>query len=131
MLCDKDSFLCRNKMFYQNGRAVFKDVVKLVSEKITNQLSYCNVSPEGVSRFWMHQANIKMNVKIIKSIIRKDFFNPDLAPSTLENFGNTSSSGSILCFSLYNKDLSLGDYGVLSSFGAGYSFGSVLLKKIA
>ena len=47
----------------------------------------------------------------------------------LDEYANTSSAGSVIAFHKYRDDLVSGDMGVLCSFGAGYSIGSVILRK--
>ncbi|MDQ5879466.1 MAG: beta-ketodecanoyl-[acyl-carrier-protein] synthase, partial [Pseudomonadota bacterium] len=42
---------------------------------------------------------------------------------------NTASAGSIIAFHRHNADLKAGDIGVICSFGAGYSIGSVVVRK--
>jgi beta-ketodecanoyl-[acyl-carrier-protein] synthase len=54
----------------------------------------------------------------------------DEAPIVLDTFANTASAGSIIAFYQYHKDLKSGDIGLLCSFGAGYSIGSLVLKKL-
>ena len=51
-------------------------------------------------------------------------------PIILNDYANTSSAGSIIAFHQYKEDFTSGDIGVISSFGAGYSVGSVVVKKI-
>ena len=53
----------------------------------------------------------------------------DLAPIVLDRYANTASAGSIIAFHLYNQDLSSGDIGVICSFGAGYSIGSLIVRN--
>jgi beta-ketodecanoyl-[acyl-carrier-protein] synthase len=55
--------------------------------------------------------------------------NADEAPIVLDEYANTASAGSVIAFGLNHEDLVAGDIGVLCSFGAGYSIGSLLLKK--
>ena len=50
-------------------------------------------------------------------------------PTILDRYGNTASAGSIIAFHLYNDDLKKGDLGVICSFCAGYSVGSLVLRK--
>ena len=50
-------------------------------------------------------------------------------PNILQDYANTSSAGSIIAFSKYSNDLQDGDTGLICSFGAGYSVGSVILQK--
>ena len=58
---------------------------------------------------------------------------PDLkeAPVILDRYANTSSAGSIIAFHLHRDDLPAGALGVVCSFGAGYSAGSIMLRKVS
>ena len=51
------------------------------------------------------------------------------APVILDRYANTSSAGSVIAFHLHHEDLAPGDVGLLCSFGAGYSAGTVFLRK--
>ena len=117
-----------DKLFVQNGRAVFKEVCPKVVSVITEHLANHQMSPDQVVRFWLHQANANMNEYILKTMLGREF-DPTIAPVILDEYANTSSAGSIIAFDLYNDDLNSGDVGVICSFGAGYSIGSVLIKK--
>ena len=59
-----------DKLFIQNGRKVFKDVVPLVGEMIANHLSDHHIQPADLSRMWLHQANLSMNELIAKRVPR-------------------------------------------------------------
>jgi len=48
----------------------------------------------------------------------------------LDDYANTSSAGSIIAFHKYNADLPVETKGVICSFGAGYSIGSVIVNRI-
>ncbi|MGR3629426.1 MAG: 3-oxoacyl-[acyl-carrier-protein] synthase III C-terminal domain-containing protein, partial [Sulfitobacter sp.] len=50
-------------------------------------------------------------------------------PNILQDYANTSSAGSIIAFAKNSDDLQDGDTGLICSFGAGYSVGSVIVKK--
>ena len=52
------------------------------------------------------------------------------APLILETLANTASAGSVIAFSKYSDDLPSGSYGMMASFGAGYSLGSLLLRRV-
>lgn len=118
----------RDMLFAQNGRKVFKEVCPMVAELIVEQLEALNVNNDGIKRLWLHQANLNMNELIAKRVLGRE---PELeeAPVILDTYANTSSAGSIIAFHLNKEDLSPGDKGVLCSFGAGYSIGSILLEK--
>ncbi len=55
---------------------------------------------------------------------------PNEAPNVLEEYGNTSSAGSLEAFHERSSDLAKGDLGHLCSFGAGYTAGSIILRKL-
>ena len=125
---DTDPF-AEDKLFHQEGRKVFKDVCPMAVEHISEHLTRHELSSENVSRWWLHQANINMNTLISRKLLGKQ---PTLeeAPIVLDTYANTASAGSIIAFYLYHKDLQSGDIGLLCSFGAGYSIGSLILKKL-
>ena len=56
---------------------------------------------------------------------------PHEQPNILQDYANTSSAGSIVAFSKYSDDLPKGSLGVICSFGAGYSAGSVIVRKLS
>jgi beta-ketodecanoyl-[acyl-carrier-protein] synthase len=125
---DTDPF-AEDKLFHQEGRKVFKEVCPMAVEHISEHLARHELSSENVSRWWLHQANINMNTLISRKLLGKQ---PTLeeAPIVLDTYANTASAGSIIAFYLYHKDLQSGDIGLLCSFGAGYSIGSLILKKL-
>ena len=117
-----------DKLFHQAGRKVFKEVCPLAVEHITEHLARHQLVADNVSRWWLHQANINMNTLISRKLLDRQ---PSLeeAPIVLDTFANTASAGSIIAFYLNHQDLNSGDIGLLCSFGAGYSIGSLVLKK--
>lgn len=118
----------RDKLFMQEGRKVFKEVCPMVAKHIAAHLDSLNLTPAGIKRFWLHQANLNMNQLIARKLLGRDPSHEE-APVILDRYGNTASAGSVIAFHLYNDDLAAGDLGVMSSFGAGYSIGSVILRK--
>ena len=117
-----------DKLFMQQGRKVFKDIVPLATNFIKEHISSMGLSVDKVSRFWLHQANGNMNRLIAKGVVGRDT-TPDEAPTILDKYGNTAGAGSMIAFHLHSKDLPSGSTGVLCSFGAGYSIGSVIVQK--
>ena len=115
-------------LFHQNGRGVFKDVCPLVASLISEQLKKNNISPEEISKFWLHQANGKMIRLITSKILGTDDFDENITPMPITEFGNLASVGSLFAFNL-NNDLKKGQKGVICSFGAGYSVCSIIVEK--
>jgi len=119
-----------DKLFVQEGRKVFKEVVPMVSKLIIEHATDEGIEPAALKRLWLHQANKGMNDFIGKKVLGRE---PTVeeSPNILKDYANTSSAGSIVAFNKYSDDLKEGDTGVICSFGAGYSAGSVLVRKRA
>ncbi len=117
-----------DKLFIQEGRKVFKEVCPMVAELIGEHLAENDIAVESVKRFWLHQANLNMNHLIVRRLLGRDATEEE-APVILDTYANTSSAGSVIAFHKHQDDLPSGSLGVLSSFGAGYSIGSVILRK--
>jgi len=120
----------RDMQFMQNGRKVFKEVVPMVSAHILTHLVKAGVDPNSLKRLWLHQANKTMNDFIGRKVLGRV---PEAGeqPNILQDYANTSSAGSIIAFARHSDDMKPGDTGVICSFGAGYSVGSVLIERAA
>ncbi len=115
--------------FMQNGRKVFKEVLPLVSRHIGDHMGDEGLQAVDLKRLWLHQANKSMNDFIGKKVLGRTP-EPGEQPNILQDYANTSSAGSIIAFHKYSGDLSSGDIGVICSFGAGYSVGSVIVERV-
>ncbi|MDW5376709.1 beta-ketoacyl-ACP synthase III [Halomonas sp. HP20-15] len=122
--------LAGDKLFVQEGRRVFKEVCPLVAQLIADHLDELELAADDLSRLWLHQANRHMNDLIARRVLGRD---PDVdqSPIILDRYANTSSAGSIIAFHLHRDDLPAGALGVVCSFGAGYSAGSIMLRKVS
>jgi len=118
----------KDKLFHQEGRSVFKEVCPMAAEHIATHLAEHDLTPDSLTRWWLHQANINMNVLISKKLLGRPATEEE-APIVLDEYANTASAGSIIAFSKNHKDLASGSIGVICSFGAGYSIGSLVIKK--
>ncbi|GMG85788.1 beta-ketoacyl-ACP synthase III [Biformimicrobium ophioploci] len=118
------------KTFRQNGRKVFKEVCPMAAAHLEQQAAAVGAAPTDIRRWWLHQANINMNGLIAKKLMGNDFA-PERAPVVLDRYANTGCAGSVIAFHQNNRDLAVGDKGVICSFGAGYSIGSLALEKVA
>lgn len=118
-----------DKLFVQEGRKVFKEVVPMVSQMILDEAERLGIASETLRRLWLHQANAGMNRLIAHKVLGHEA-NEDESPTVLDTYGNTSSAGSIIAFHLHSNDLVAGDTGLICSFGAGYSAGTVFVRKV-
>ncbi len=115
-------------IFRQNGQMVFREVCPMVAAHITDHLAAAGLTAGDVRRFWLHQANLKMNQLIAKGVLGR-LPTDDEAPTVLDEYANTSSAGSVIAFHEHRGDLARDDVGVICSFGAGYSVGSVIVQR--
>ena len=119
-----------DKLFHQNGRKVFKEVVPKVASLIKDHLESHSIDINNIKGMYLHQANESMNKLISKYLLGFEA-DQSLAPIVLDEYANTSSAGSIIAFHKNNENLSKNDLAIICSFGAGYSIGNVIVKKIA
>ncbi len=117
-----------DKLFVQEGRKVFKEVVPMVATMILEEAERLSLDPQQLRRLWLHQANAGMNRLIAQRVLGHEA-NDDESPTVLDTYGNTSSAGSIIAFHKHSEDLASGDTGLICSFGAGYSAGTVFVRK--
>jgi beta-ketodecanoyl-[acyl-carrier-protein] synthase len=117
-----------DKLFVQEGRKVFKEVVPMVAAMIVEEAERLGIDPHSLRRLWLHQANAGMNRLISQRVLGHEA-SADESPTVLDTYANTSSAGSIIAFHKHNRDLAAGDTGLICSFGAGYSAGTVFVRK--
>ena len=126
--CEDTDPDARDKTFRQEGRKVFKEVVPMAAAHIESHLHDLGMQPSQIKRYWLHQANLGMNQLVIKKLVGAEA-GSDIAPLILDEYANTASAGSIIAFHQHHADLKAGDQGVICSFGAGYSIGSVVVQR--
>lgn len=124
-----DTLNAKDKLFVQEGRKVFREVVPMVAELIEQHLNDNSLAAGDLRRMWLHQANRGMNDLIAKKVLGRE--PSDLEqPTVLDEYANTSSAGSIIAFHKHKEDFDAGELGVICSFGAGYSAGSVIVRRL-
>lgn len=117
-----------DKLFVQQGRKVFKDVVPMVADMIVDHAGELGLDPHGLKRLWLHQANINMNQLIGRKVLGREP-TPEENVIILDDYANTSSAGSVIAFHLHHDGFVPGETGLICSFGAGYSAGTVFVRK--
>ena len=119
-----------DKLFHQNGRQVFKEVVPKVASLIKQHLEKNDIEVSSIKAMYLHQANENMNRLISKYVLGQEA-SRDFAPIVLDEYANTSSAGSIIAFHKHNNDLKKDDLAIICSFGAGYSIGNIIVRKVS
>lgn len=116
-------------MIKQVGNKVFKEVTVAGHKFIVGFLAEHGLTPEGIRRFWLHQANARMNAMILKLAFGHEV-GQDRAPTVLERLGNTAAAGAIIALKENHEDMKPGDFGLICAFGAGYSIGGALVRMM-
>lgn len=108
-----------------NGQEVYKFAVKTVPQAITEALDKAGLQADQVKYFLLHQANLR----IIESVAKKMNQPVEKFPTNLKECGNISAGSIPVLLDIVNRQgkLSRGDKLVLSGFGAGLTWGAVVL----
>ncbi len=109
-----------------NGTEVFKLAVRRMADSAKRVLAQGRVKPEHVECFIPHQANTRIIEAVAKWAnlpIEKVFMN-------LERYGNTSAASNLIALyeAVKGGTVKKGDHVVLVAFGAGMTWGSILLE---
>ena len=118
-----------DRYFVQEGRKVFKEVCPMVAEMILSDMDRFGLTPDQMKRLWLHQANINMNMLVAKKVFGREF-EVEEAPVILDEFANTAGAGSLVAFHRHSDGFAAGEKGLICSFGAGYSAGTVFVEKL-
>ena len=116
------------KMHYvhQDGRKVFRFAVKLMTQVSAEILARNGYAPEDISLYIPHQANLR----IIQSAVERLKLRPEQVAINIDRYANTTAATiPISLTEVYQQGrLKKGDLLLLASFGAGFTWGSVLLR---
>ena len=127
--CAPEGVDAPDKLFVQEGRKVFKEVVPMVANMIGEHLAELGLTGSDLRRMWLHQANANMNRLISSKTLGREA-SADESPTVLDTYANTSSAGSIIAFHKHSEDFKAGEKGLICSFGAGYSAGTVIVARV-
>lgn len=118
----------QNGSFYlkMEGRPVFKWAIRLQSQTIAEVLQAAKVNLEDIRLFIFHQANMR----IIQSAVESLGIDPSRVFNNVDRYGNTSSASIPLALdeAVDQGRIRRGDLILLSGFGAGLAWGTVLLR---
>lgn len=114
----------REHYVYQEGKAVFKIAVSVMSDIAVDIMQRNNISPNELAWLVPHQANLR----IIDAVARRMEIEKEQVMINIQNYGNTTAATIPLCLWNYEAQLKKGDNLILTAFGAGYTWGSVYLK---
>jgi 3-oxoacyl-[acyl-carrier-protein] synthase-3 len=116
----------RKHFVYQDGKSVFKRAVKDMADVSTQIVEKNSLTGKDIRFLIPHQANFR----IIDAVAKKMGLNKDHVVVNIANYGNTTAATIPLAMSEAYQDslIKKGDWIVISAFGAGYTWGSCLIK---
>lgn len=111
---------------FQDGKAVFRDAVKGMADVSYEIMQKNNLKVEDIAFLVPHQANLR----IITATASRMGMCMDKVMVNIDKYGNTTTASIPLCLYDYWREgkIKKGDNLIISSFGAGYTWGAVLLK---
>jgi len=114
----------KEHFMYQDGKAVFKVAVSKMADVSVAMMERNGITPDDLAWFIPHQANLR----IIDAVGRRMGINNDKVMINIQKYGNTTAATIPLCLWELESSLKKGDKLILSTFGGGYTWGSIYLK---
>ena len=111
---------------HMNGREVFAWAVRRQGEVIEEILGRNHFRPEDIKLFVLHQANYR----IIEATWKKFKLPKEKFYINIQRYGNTTAASIPLALyeAFHEGLLEKGDWVLLNAFGAGFTWGAVLLR---
>lgn len=114
----------REHFVYQEGQHVFKHAVSNMADISVEMMEKHNMTADDLAWLVPHQANNR----IIEATAKRMGLAKEKVMINIERYGNTTSATIPLCLWEWEDQLHKGDNLILSGFGAGFTWGSILLK---
>ncbi|MBE9468252.1 MAG: ketoacyl-ACP synthase III [Bacteroidetes bacterium] len=109
---------------FQDGKTVFKYAVSDMADVSVEMMKKHNLSKSDLNWFVPHQANMR----IIEAVAKRMCIDKEQVMINIQKYGNTTSATIPLCLYDWEKMLKKGDNLILSTFGAGFTWGAIYLK---
>jgi len=114
----------REHYIYQEGQPVFKAAVKGMADVSVEMMEKHNITSEDLAWLVPHQANLR----IITATANRMNLAPEKVMINIEKYGNTTDGTLPLLLWEWENKLKKGDKLIFSTFGAGFTWGSIYLK---
>jgi len=114
----------REHFIYQEGQPVFKFAVSKMADVSVDMMKKHNLTPETLTWFIPHQANMRIIVATAKRMGIKR----EQVMVNIEKYGNTTAATLPLLLWEWEDQLKKGDNLILATFGAGFTWGSIYMK---
>ena len=114
----------KEHFIFQEGQAVFKAAVSRMADVSAEMMERHNLSADDLAWLVPHQANLR----IIDATAKRMGLDPSKVMINIQHYGNTTAATLPLCLWEWEPRLKKGDNIILATFGAGFTWGSMLLK---
>jgi 3-oxoacyl-[acyl-carrier-protein] synthase-3 len=114
----------RQHFIYQDGQPVYKAAVSNMSDVSLQMMNRHDITPEKLAWLVPHQANLR----IIKAVGEHMGLSEDKVMVNIERYGNTVAATLPLCIWDFEEKLNKGDNLILTTFGAGFTWGAIYVK---
>jgi 3-oxoacyl-[acyl-carrier-protein] synthase-3 len=114
----------REHYVYQDGQPVFKRAVVGMAEVSAEIMQRNGLTSDDVAWLVPHQAN----KRIIDATAERMGLSSEKVMLNIQKYGNTTAGTIPLCLWDYEKQMKKGDNIIISTFGAGFTWGSIYLK---
>ena len=114
----------RRHFIFQDGQPVFKWAVSKMADVSVEIMKKHNLTADDITYLVPHQANMR----IISATAKRMGLDPKKVMINIEKYGNTTAGTLPLCLADYEHELKKGDNLILSTFGAGFTWGAIYLK---
>ncbi len=119
-----ESVDAREHYIYQEGQPVFKWAVSKMADVSVEMMKKHNLTSDDIRYLVPHQANMR----IISATAKRMGLDPRKVMINIDRYGNTTAATLPLCMWDYEKSLKKGDNLILSTFGAGFTWGAIYVK---
>ncbi len=119
-----ESIDAREHYIFQDGQPVFKWAVSKMADVSVEIMNKHNLTADDIAYLVPHQANMR----IISATAKRMKLDPEKVMINIERYGNTTAATLPLCIWEYESKLKKGDNLIISTFGAGFTWGAIYLK---
>ena len=119
-----ESVDAREHYIFQDGQPVFKWAVSKMADVSVEMMKKHNLTSDDIAYLVPHQANMR----IISATAKRMGLDPAKVMINIEKYGNTTAATLPLCIWDYESKLKKGDNLILSTFGAGFTWGAIYVK---
>jgi len=115
-----------NKQHYlsMNGKAVYRIAVVKMADVAAEMMQRNKLSVDDIAFLTPHQAN----KRIIETTAKRMGIGMEKIMLNIHKYGNTTSATIPLCLTEWETQLKKGDNIILTTFGAGFSWGGMYIK---